>query len=82
MDVGRVDGPDALFLRRNVQRFRGGLVFKAHRFLNHSTLGLRVIKKKKKRYHGCRESGWSRRGVRASTLALPLRVNKEVTTPL
>jgi len=32
---------------RNVQRFRGGLVFKAHRLLHHSTLGLRVIKKKK-----------------------------------
>jgi len=26
--------------------FRGGLVFKAHRLLYHSTLGLRVIKKK------------------------------------
>jgi len=35
-------------LRINVQRFRGGLVFKAHRLLYHSTLGLRVIKKKKK----------------------------------
>jgi hypothetical protein len=34
-------------LHRNVQRFRGGLAFKAHRFLYHSTLGLRVIKKKK-----------------------------------
>jgi len=33
---------------RNVKRFRGGLVFKAHRLLYHSTLGLRVIKKKKK----------------------------------
>jgi len=33
---------------RNVQRFRGGLVFKAHRLVYHSTLGLRVIKKKKK----------------------------------
>ena len=33
---------------RIVQRFRGGLVFKAHRLLYHSTLGLRVIKKKKK----------------------------------
>ena len=32
-------------LHRNVQRFRGGLVFKAHRLLYHSTLGLRVIKK-------------------------------------
>ena len=29
----------------NVQRFRGGLVFKAHRRLYHSTLGLRVINK-------------------------------------
>ena len=33
---------------RNVQRFRGGLVCKAHRLLYLSTLGLRVIKKKKK----------------------------------
>ena len=31
-----------------VKRFPGGLVFKAHRLLYHSTLGLRVIKKKKK----------------------------------
>jgi hypothetical protein len=31
-----------------VERFRGGLVFKAHRLLYHSTLGSRVIKKKKK----------------------------------
>ena len=35
-------------LDRNVERFRGGLVFKAHRLLYHSTLGSRVIKKKKK----------------------------------
>ena len=28
---------------------RGGLVFKAHRLLYHSTLGLRVVKKKKRR---------------------------------
>ena len=32
---------------RNVERFRGELVFKAHRLLYHSTLGLRGIKKKK-----------------------------------
>jgi len=32
-----------------VQRFRGGLVFKAHILLYHSTLGLRVIQKKKKK---------------------------------
>jgi len=31
-----------------VQRFRGGLVFEAHRLLYHSTLGLRVIEKKKR----------------------------------
>ena len=41
---------DAL-LRRNMKRFRGGLVFKAHRLLYHSILGLRVIKKKKKKMH-------------------------------
>ena len=34
-------------LRRNVQRFRGGLVSKAHRFLYHSTLGSRIIKKRR-----------------------------------
>ena len=31
-----------------MQRFRGGLVFKAHRHLYHSILGLRVINNKKK----------------------------------
>ena len=40
------------FYRGNVQRFRGGLVFKAHRLVYHSTIGLRVIKKKKKVGHG------------------------------
>jgi len=34
---------------KNVKRFPGGLVFKARRLLCHSTLVLRVIKKKKKR---------------------------------
>jgi len=33
----------------NVQRFRGGLVFKAHRLLYHLILGLRVIQKKNRR---------------------------------
>ena len=32
----------------NMKRFRGGLVFKAHRLVYHSTLGRRVIKKKQK----------------------------------
>ena len=36
-------------LRGNVKRFRGRLVFKAHRLVYHSTLGSRVIKKKKKK---------------------------------
>jgi len=40
---------DEQLLYRTVQRFRGGLVFKAHRRVYHSTLGLRVIKKKKKK---------------------------------
>ena len=31
----------------NVQRFRGGLVCKAHRLLYHSPLGLRVIKRER-----------------------------------
>ena len=34
-------------LRRNVEQFPEGLVFKAHRLVHHSTLGSRVIKKKK-----------------------------------
>ena len=34
-------------LGTNVKRFRGGLVFKAHRRLYHSTLDLRVLKKQK-----------------------------------
>ena len=37
---------------RNVKRFRGGLVFKAHRWLYHSTLGSRVIKKKNQAERG------------------------------
>ena len=35
-------------LWRNVKRSGGGLVFKAHRLVHHSTLGLRIIKQKKK----------------------------------
>ena len=38
-------------IRRIVKRFRGGLVFKAHSLLYHSTLGLRAMKKKKR--SGC-----------------------------
>jgi hypothetical protein len=38
----------AQLLHRNVQRFQGGLVFQAHRPLYHSTLGLRVTKKRRR----------------------------------
>jgi len=48
-----VGNQDVGFRVCNVQRFRGGLVFKAHRLLYHSALGLRVIKKKKK-FRVCR----------------------------
>ena len=44
-DVDRLSGK---VLRRNVKQFRGGLVSKAYRLLYHSTLGLRVIEKKRK----------------------------------
>ena len=36
-------------LTDKVERFRGGLVFKAHRLFYHSTLGSSRIKKKKKK---------------------------------
>jgi len=39
-------------VRRNLKRFRGGLVSKAHRLVYHPTLGLIVIKKKKKKDPG------------------------------
>ena len=35
-------------MANQVKLFRGGLVFEAHRLLGHSTLGLRVVKKKEK----------------------------------
>ena len=38
-----------LTLQSCANRVRGGLVFKAHRLVHHSTLGLWVIKKKKKK---------------------------------
>ena len=41
-------------LNRNVERFRGGLVFKASRLSYHSTLCWRIIKKKKKTAGGGR----------------------------
>jgi len=46
-----------------VKRFRGGLVFKAHRLLYHSNLGSKVINKKKKHL-------WWGFGFRVSVLGL------------
>ena len=48
LDSGLRTDPGEQIFHRNVQRFRGGLVFKAHKMLYHSTLGLRVMTKKKK----------------------------------
>ena len=36
----------------NVQRFRGRIVFEAHRILYHSTPGLRVIKREEEEVYG------------------------------
>ena len=44
----RVEGGRSRVEGQSVKRFRGGLVIKAHRRFNHSTLGWRVLKKKKK----------------------------------
>ena len=68
--VGPVRRKGGQLLYRNVQRFRDGLVCKAHRLLYHSTLGLRV-KKKKRRVGGVgpvrRKSRRKRRGVSLPT---------------
>ena len=47
-------------VQRNVQRFRDGLVFTVHRLLYHSTLGLGVIKKKKKDRFDVQRGVWAR----------------------
>ena len=59
--TGEPTQPSSLY--RNVKRFRGGLVCKAHRLLNHSTLGSRIIKKKKtaRRAWACKTGAFLRR---------------------
>jgi len=47
-----VEPPDQVRQAPQLPLFRGGLVVKAHRLFYHSTLGLRVIKKKKKKGRG------------------------------
>jgi len=51
-------------LRRNVKRFRGGLVFEAHRLFYHSTLGLRVTTKKKRDQAGLKNLEHAHHGLR------------------
>jgi hypothetical protein len=48
-------------LRRNVKRFRGGLVCKAHRLVYHLTVGSRVIKKKTRLIDMCITQRWARK---------------------
>ena len=43
----RVHALEEQLLSRNVERCRGGLVLKAHRWLHHSTLASRVIQQKR-----------------------------------
>ena len=54
-----------------MQRFRSGLGFKAHRLLYHSTLGLRVIKKKKT---PLALASWERAAMMPSPSMLPLPI--------
>jgi len=58
---------------RNVKRFREGLVFKAHRILYPSTLGLREIKKRRSASRRCRAN---MAHTRHSGLGLPVKVLK------
>jgi len=62
-------------LRRNVKRFRGGVVSKAHRLLYHSTLGLSVIKKKKTEVEDGRPPG------RGRVASPPLSVDHSTLKP-
>ena len=48
----RTAGSENKYFTEMCKRFRGGLILKAHRLVYHSTLGLRVIKKKQKAERG------------------------------
>jgi len=58
-----------------VKWFRRGLVFKAHRLVYHSTLGRRVIKKKKKTHHEVQRAEENR------ALRLPLLLTRSLGVP-
>ena len=64
---------------RNVKRFRGGLVFKAHRRLYHSTPGLRVIKKKKTKVRDSWMSAYLPVHTEAPTQVTPTRHQRETS---
>ena len=69
-----------------MKQFRGGLVFKAHRIVCHSTLGMRVITKKTKYRRVCiaqRRSGGSRgrRWARPGGESLPPSGWRHTTSP-
>ena len=53
----RIKLADKVLALENSKRFRGGLVFKAHSLVYHSTLGSRVIKKEERR-HGNANQDW------------------------
>ena len=55
----------------NVQRFRSGIVFKAHRHFYHLTLGLEVIKQKQR--SGFLSKYWERQNHGALVLTLSVR---------
>ena len=60
-------------LRRNVKRFRGGLVFKAHRLLYHSTLDSKVIIKNRA---PCSEVGHGNNDVLVKVTVVVHQLNK------
>jgi len=64
-----------------VQRFRSGLVFKAHRLLYHSTLGLRVINKKKNDTRQPMRLKWRRGHRGALQLLLKAAFNASMCVP-
>ena len=70
LEPGRTADPVA-----DLVEFRGGLVFEAHRLLYHSTLGLRVIKKKKREQPGCRLGRAARRRASGLVYGLWFRVS-------
>jgi len=68
-------------LRRNVKRYRGGLVFKARRLLYHSTLGLRVINSRHRGVNGSHPRITSLTSSHTPNEGLPTRWSTRVSGP-